>query len=174
MPDFLENPDLSRLEAALKGLVPAPAHLDRDRLLFRAGQLTAPRMRWRWPAAAAALAFVAGALGTALTFRPSPTVIVQHVYHERQPAPAPAPVESPEQSPAPDPEPPVPPDPVVARGPQPGGYLQMRNQVLRWGVDALPPPPPAERGPARSRPLPGLRDLSGRSFAFPSLYPGGW
>src|SRR5437660_5442581 len=43
------------LERALRELVPGPGNLDRDRLMFRAGQVFAPRRNLLWPAATGVL-----------------------------------------------------------------------------------------------------------------------
>jgi hypothetical protein len=140
---------LAELEAALKALAPAPARLDRDRLLYRAGQASAPRPGWQWPAAAAAIALTAGTLTGSLAFRPGPQTIERIVYRTApSPAPQPppkAPAERPEGTPAQPALPLV--GEAVARNVAPDGYLRMRDQVLRWGVEALP----------SSAPLPATR-----------------
>jgi hypothetical protein len=135
-----ERVERDRLEAALAGLQPAAA-LDRDRLMFAAGQAAAmPRGRWFWPASSAALLLVSLGLGTALAMRPAPTETVRIVYRDvEKPAPT-----------VPAPEPPPPsmqsqPDRVIADGTPPrhgADYLQMRRQVLRFGVESLPDAPP--------------------------------
>jgi len=43
MSEHPRDPALTGLEAALAGLAPTPPAFDRDRLLFRAGQESAPR-----------------------------------------------------------------------------------------------------------------------------------
>lgn len=158
MPEDSPNRDLAGLEASLKELAPAPAHLDRDRLLFRAGQLSA-RRGWGWPAAAAALAVLAGTLATGLVLRPEPRHTVETITRI-VPRPLPLPRQAPPESPAPAPAPsePAPPE-VVARAPLPDGYLRLREQVLRWGADALPGPPALPPGVSLSR-TPTPRDLT--------------
>ena len=47
----LHDPTLTALEAALAGLAPASGTVDRDAVLFRAGQAAAQR-GWLWPALA--------------------------------------------------------------------------------------------------------------------------
>src|SRR5258708_7696203 len=50
-----DRPEREPLESALAGLKPAPALLDRDRVMFAAGQASAtPARRWVWPGAPAA------------------------------------------------------------------------------------------------------------------------
>jgi hypothetical protein len=137
------------LEAALAGLQPAAA-FDRDRLMFAAGQAAAtPRHGWLWPSATAALVFLSLGLATALATRPGPTETVRIVYqNEVKPAPA---VPRPEVS-QPDLPPsaaPSEPDRMVADGTPPrrgADYLQMRRQVLRFGVESLPDAPPLSAG----------------------------
>src|SRR5206468_691136 len=87
----MSEPDLSALAGALRALTPRPATLDRDAVLFRAGQAAAPR-RWLWPAATAASAALALTLGLMLVLRPAPRPIERVVYVpvERPAPPAPA------------------------------------------------------------------------------------
>jgi hypothetical protein len=87
----------SEFEQALCSLAPRAAQLDRDRLMFLAGQATvpqasqecelavdqshqvdavgSPRARWGWPAAFSAMTAVAAALLVALLNRPAPQII---------------------------------------------------------------------------------------------------
>jgi hypothetical protein len=143
MSEELHDSELAALEAALVGLQPLPGKLNRDQLLFRAGQASGQRRGWLWPSAAGALALVAAGLAVALVARPVPTR-VEHIVYVHLPAPvlSPKPVESssppkrtlfsvqePERAPV-----------------LPADYLKLRDQVLCWGVDALPhlpAPPPA-------------------------------
>ncbi len=69
------NPDLANLEAALTGLRPSPSALDRDRLMFQAGQ-AAGRRRTRlavWVGAGTTTAAMLAAcvVGVALLQRPA-------------------------------------------------------------------------------------------------------
>ena len=106
-----ENPqenlhDLSELEAALAALVPRAEHLNRDRLMFLAGQAStaskigqpvveppAARSRrragWAWPAAFAAMTGVAASLLVALAIRPAPQ-ITERIVERIITAPAPS------------------------------------------------------------------------------------
>jgi hypothetical protein len=64
--------DLKALEAVLASLVPRTGGLDRDRLMFLAGQASvraASRFRWAWPASTAAMTAVAAGLLAMLALR---------------------------------------------------------------------------------------------------------
>jgi hypothetical protein len=174
MSEPIPNPDLARLEAALKGLAPSPGRLSHDRLLFAAGRAAALRWRWLWPAATAVLAVVAAGLGTALFLRPGP-LIVERVVKERVPVPVPpAPQLDPDDEPDPAPPPLVTPaEPERVASAAPGSYLEMRNQVIRWGADALPRPAAV----ATPAPAPEPRDRRAIDRQPPmGLFPlfGGW
>ena len=158
MSEPLDRPEMTALEASLGKLAPCPAALDRDRLLFEAGRASARPGRL-WQGAAAAASLTAAALALLLVLRPAPVTVVEPrvVYVHERPAPQPAP-EDPATPPAEvataDDEAPVPQT----------EYLRRRQEVLRWGVDMLPPPVP---GTALSSPLltPGsLRDYRDEPF----------
>jgi hypothetical protein len=142
-PEPAPAPELTALEEALRRLAPAPAALDRDRLLFRAGQAAAPR-RWFWPAATAVSTATASVLAVLLACRPAP--VVERIVPVPVERPAPAPLgegpNDPEDSS-------VPPE---AR--TPGGLVsqrQLEEHLLRRGLDGLgEPPPPPDPGPANS------------------------
>ena len=137
------DPKLSALERSLAALVPVPGRIDRDHLLFAAGQASVRHRHWFWLTVTAGLAIVACGLGTALALRPAPTTIERIVY-----VPVPQPTSLPEAArhemvaSASSSHP----DPSAMSGEEiwagSGGYLQQRNFAIRWGVDALPPPPP--------------------------------
>ncbi len=151
------RPDLKPIESALAILVPQPARLDRDRLLYEAGRLAgrsgrSNRRRFVWPAIAAALAAM---LVVSLVARPEPRIVERIV---RVPVEAPSPV-------ARAPESDVPPGPAVAvavvrqhepqAAPQPAmdwpgemPYSRLRDLVLASGVDAWRAPTP-QTGTAR-------------------------
>lgn len=146
-PEEIPLPDLSATEAALAALAPAPAALDRDRLMFQAGRAAGGAAGWGWPAATGALTALAAALALVMVLRPpvvTETVVV-HVPVEVTPAPAP---------PKPEPDTPADSSPVTSRPadlaalpPVAPGYLRLQDQILRWGLDALPagrPAAPAE------------------------------
>jgi hypothetical protein len=148
-----ERSEHGPLESALAGLQPVPAALDRDRLMFAAGQAAATPAPGRlWPAATAVLLCLSVALTVALVVRPEPRESVRTVY-------LPAPSGSPDRAsdprppePAPSP-PPAPLDRMLAdTTPSAGGgdYLRLRSQVLRFGAESLPEPLPLSSG---SKPL---------------------
>jgi hypothetical protein len=76
--------DLTPLEAALARVVPAPARLDRDALMYAAGRASAKRSRL-WPVVAAGFAMLSLALGVHLA-SDKPRVVETPVY-VREPSP---------------------------------------------------------------------------------------
>lgn len=153
MSDQAYDPGLAPLEAALAALAPTPARMDRDRLMFWAGQATPARRSWLWPCTTAALAAVNLALCGTLLLRPAPQPLERVVYVPTEVRrPAPAPPSSPVVSLRPPLEDGVPwldPAPWVAaesEGWQPElSYYKLQQHVLRWGLDGLPQPHPAEQ-----------------------------
>jgi hypothetical protein len=162
MPLEKHDPEMAGLEAALAALAPMPGRISRDALLFRAGQASVPRPGWAWPAATAVLGLVAAVLAAVVVLRPVPAPVERViVVPTKEPALPPPPVDVP-SPPAPEPAPASPGG--VATGQAPMNYLQLQQQVLRWGLDGVPalpetPPPglpvtrdqwpgaPAEPGP---------------------------
>ena len=142
MSESTSDPKLAALEKSLTALVPVPGRIDRDQLLFRAGQASVRTRPWLWPTSTALLAVVATVLGTALVMRPAPAPVDRIVY---VPVPQPAGMSS------------APTSSAVVSTTSPGAlssigdagnlwassteYLQQRNQAIRWGVEALPPTP---------------------------------
>jgi hypothetical protein len=181
MSEPYQDPNLAELAAALKALAPAPARLDRDRLLYRAGQVSARRTGWLWPATAAAVvALAAGALTGALALRPGPQTVERIVVvNKAMPAPLPVPPRLPPQAPPEKPQAaPVPPvqslsAEAVARETFPEGYLRLRDQVLRWGVDALPSRPAGAASGRRPTPTTVHDHLSDWLPATSSPFPRG-
>lgn len=122
------NPELASVEAALAGLRPTPSALDRDRLMFLAGQAAgyrrARRAAWLGAGTSIAATLAACVLGVALFQQPGPE-------RDHQTASAPVP-----QSAQPD----VsswaanPPDSLDAGA----SYLELRQLVLTRGVEAMP------------------------------------
>jgi hypothetical protein len=141
MPENLPDPNLTALEAALASLTPAPGRIDRDRLLFRAGQASVTRRRWLWPASTGLMASAAATLCFLLLARPDPAPVERVVFVRVEPPEAPAPktASSPPASRETAPS-------LAAEdtaGATQVSYFRLQDQVLRWGLDALPSPPPA-------------------------------
>jgi hypothetical protein len=142
------DPELSRLASSLADLQPRARPFDRDSLMFRAGQASAPRMGWQWPLAASASSVLAVVFGIILFLR------AESVPANRSAAPAPT--QHPQHFPAPNRAPLAPPDDTTlsspygaAQEPPASRPAQLQEQLLRWGLDGLPPSSPA---PARPRP----------------------
>jgi hypothetical protein len=134
--------ELRAIESALGSLAPARARLDRDRVMFLAGQASArPRRaissRLGWPAIAAGLGLVAAGEAALLAHRPPLTPnVVERVVVVREPVPAgPMPVRDPAGPPA------APLSEPAALGRT--AYDRLALQVARYGLDALPPSPAA-------------------------------
>jgi len=157
--DHPSEAELSAFEAALGALRPAPSRLDRDRLMFEAGQAAA-RKRTQgtrlWPVLAASFACLATGEAFVLTRVREPKVIERVVARE---------VPAPRAEPVPEPA-------AIAEAPEPNrdssvvilkerpldaprrttgparldgpdfSYAALRRDVLRFGLDALPEPPP--------------------------------
>src|SRR6266851_10384501 len=75
MSEDILDPEMTSLETALAGLAPRPAGIDRDRLMFLAGQRSAAWPGWLWPCASAALASAATLLGVLILYRPEPQIV---------------------------------------------------------------------------------------------------
>jgi hypothetical protein len=134
------GPEPTSIEQGLRQLIPAPSHIDRDRLMFQAGAISGKaglHHRWVWPSIAAVLALVAVSESIALAVRPSREIVVQ------VPAPAargrlsePESIEILSQAP---PDRTWAPDPWLPTGTD---SLDLKRQVLRFGLEGLPDPPP--------------------------------
>jgi hypothetical protein len=116
----LNDPALDALAAALRGLAPPPAGLDRDALMFRAGRAAAPR-RWAWPLATAASTAAAVVFGVLLWVRPEPPRVVERIVY--------LPAEPPSAA-ADEPAPPG----------DPGAWSRYLHLLSR-DLDGLPAPP---------------------------------
>src|SRR5438046_9846553 len=80
MSESTSEPKLTALEKSLTALVPVPGRIDRDQLLFRAGQAAVQSRPRLWPTTTALLAVVSCALVTALALRPTPVTLERVVY----------------------------------------------------------------------------------------------
>ncbi len=139
-PEPAGRPELSELEAVLRDLAPRPAQLDRDAVLFRAGQ-SAGRRGWFWPAATAISTGTALVLAIALACRPGPAVVERVVYLPAEP-PAPV-VEEADTS--------VPPAARSSEGLAP--YRRLEDHLFRQGLEGLGEPPPPPDAPPLSSPF---------------------
>jgi hypothetical protein len=157
MPNEFNTPDpeLTGIESALRSLAPTPVQIDRDRIMFRAGQASVQR-RWNtqqlWPTIAVGLALVALGEGVFLTRRPSQSRrVVERIAVVREPAPS-ALSGSPEREISPSRDVELDQDPVSLGQ---TNYQRLAGQVLRYGLDGLPASPQgglpsAERWPSSS------------------------
>lgn len=139
---------LTPVEQALASFSPQSLRLDRDRLMFLAGQASAAGLpvsnvqkqsSRAWPLSTAALAVCAAALGVALVIRPAPEEKI--IYRDRfvtrpaesQPIAPVTPLDSPDL-------PTVAADSIEARSfsvlPR-NNYLRSRDVAFRLGLDAL-------------------------------------
>jgi hypothetical protein len=148
------DPELNAIEATLGSLVPARSRIDRDLVMFRAGQasLRSSRLGPRaWNAIAASLAIVALGEGVLLANRPPPQ-IVKEVVVIREPVTAPAPlsvVQPLEQSVVEVPQS-LPIERSLSLGPT--AYERLTSQVLRYGLDGLPVSPTVASSPSEPWP----------------------
>lgn len=124
-----DDGELKGLERSLAGLRPAPAGIDRDELMFRAGQAAATGRASVAPAVAvlvALLAAFAGA-GTMWLARPAASERIVRVTVEK-------PVLRVVQL-----SPMMPAGERLERSVARADYLELRDRVLAEGMDALPP-----------------------------------
>jgi hypothetical protein len=119
----MSETEMKPLESALAALEPRPAALDRDRLMFLAGQRSAARRGWALPCISAAIASAATLVGVLLLYRPEPQVVVLP--------------DTPRELPAP-------PSPLAQADTKPAAanYISLRNRIVTAGIDALAPLPP--------------------------------
>ncbi len=118
------TPAEQELASALGGLVPAAAGIDRDRMMFQAGRASARRRGYVWQGATAALAF---ALGLSVIGLPAPRQVERIVYVTKEVPGLPgehwASADSPRRA--------------SDLSQVEGSYLELRNEVLARGLDAL-------------------------------------
>ena len=148
MPDASQDPgSLEQFERALSGLQLRKTTVDRDRLMFLAGQAAArrpTRFNKLWPAATVMVALVAGTLGhlsgsrTVAIGTPEPGIHVAAGGADSQVSHRVGQGNNGETSVAPRPED----GSFLARGDSSDAlaYMNLRDSVARWGVDALPAP----------------------------------
>lgn len=129
-------PELEGLAAQLRGLTPAPAALNRDRLMFEAGRAAAGRGLAMWRGLAAAALLLAATLGAWAGWQGDR--VVERVVYVPAPTPERSPAEKLPEKPVQQGQPVAPP-PALA---EEGSLWNLRLAVLTHGIDALPPPPP--------------------------------
>ena len=128
--------EMQAVERALVSLKPAPSRVDRDALMFRAGQASARHRDRLWPLTSLAMALLAVTFGALLVMRPAPEPTERIVY-VTQAVPQPEPVKRSFEGAAAR-------DWAAAAAPEarrPLGewsYGRLRDKVLAEGVDALP------------------------------------
>lgn len=129
--------ELTALETALRELPPSLGQLNRDRLMYLAGQTSATnspvsaQRHIAWPLATAALALISLTLGGFLIFTQRGA---ERVVYVDRPSVAPSPatiVASNENKPSENSQ------HTIPTGPN---YFELRNLVLAKGLDALPLP----------------------------------
>jgi hypothetical protein len=138
------DPELTALAARLAALQPATGRLDRDRLLFRAGQAWARRRHWLWPATSAGLALLASVLGL-LAFWPRPPQPIERIVIRPDPAPV-ASSAADEEPTSSHQEVPLASERRDCRF-EPLSCYQLEQVVSRWGVNGLPQLSAAGGGP---------------------------
>jgi len=145
--------DLSAIEEAVGSLVPERCRINRDLVMFRAGQAAVRslrRSRRPWIATAASLGLIALAEAFLLARR-TPPQIVERVIVVREPA-RPS-VEAPaERAVAASPIAPPLTSPTGSLALGRTAYERLVEQVIRYGLDGLPAPAPtAWTGPEPQR-----------------------
>jgi hypothetical protein len=155
MSESASDPKLTALEKALTALVPVPGRIERDQLLFRAGQASVGSRPLLWPTTTALLAVVASVLGMGLALRQAPVERIVYVPVPQTAAPSPAP-KSPDVASTPSSRSTLLTD-TEDLWASSAEYLQQRNQAIRWGVDALPTTPSV----ASNMPTPTVESMLG-------------
>ncbi len=133
------DPELNAIEAALGSLEPARSRINRDLVMFQAGQasMRPSRLGLRaWNAIAAGLAIIALGEGVLLAHRPGPQ-IVERMVVIREPAavPAPPPVNPPHETRLAEMLESLPIERSLSLGHT--AYERLTSQVLRYGLDGL-------------------------------------
>ncbi len=153
------TPAERELEAALGALRPAATGIDRDCLMYRAGEHAGGRRQRFWQGATA---MFAAALMTSLLIRPAPRQVDRYVYVE---AGAPARVADARPARGADAE-------IAGARESPTrratAYIRLREGVLIRGVDALPDLPGGSA--AAGEPLPRVERLLNAAAASQDLW----
>lgn len=136
------TPAERELEAALGGLQPVAVAIERDRLMYRAGQSSARRRNLAWPILSISLVLM---LSVSLLQRPEAqvqTVEVEKLVYIQEPAPSVASMEHVAT-------PVRPADPYQLQAQV--RYVKLRDKVLTEGLDVLPKRTARSGGAARER-----------------------
>jgi hypothetical protein len=156
MPEPTHDPEVTDLESALRGLRPR-ADLDREALMFQAGRASAGR-GWGWPVATAAALALAAGMAVLVFIRPAPPVVERIVHVPAPAAPQPPPDDRPSPPPSQEPTATTSAESAEAPGSFPyPGPPSLREHVLRWGLDGLPPVPDSAPTPPGDSPASLLR-----------------
>jgi hypothetical protein len=151
--EFEEGEELASIERALQALEPAACRIDRDRVLYRAGQASVRRHATAWRAVAASLMIVCAAEGALLARKPSPPRTQMIQVAATKPTLAAKPVDPIEPERSGTAQAGLMTD-TLALGPT--DHQRLTQQLVRYGLDALPdqawagtldpePPAPGER-----------------------------
>ena len=183
------NSELAPLASALRELAPAAGGLSRDRLLFEAGRAAAAIPHaWIWPVAAGGFAVLAVVFAGLMAASEPRTLVVYQDRPVEVRVEVPVPVEA-VADPHRDPSPSVPEIAAVAQTSpstpvaEARRMVELRRDILRWGVEMLPTPKPGASSASPPgdpemrewlRPLPGVY-ASPYTFPFrpPSIRSGG-
>ncbi|SIO66911.1 hypothetical protein SAMN05444166_8269 [Singulisphaera sp. GP187] len=164
--------ELNAIEHALGSLTPSRSRLDRDQLMFRAGQAATARPasagRRLWIAVAAGTGLIALGEAALLAHRPAPQIIEKViVVRDREPVVRDAPT-----------------DPVVTQAPAAirgfgaapsfgsTAYERLTSQVFRYGLDGLPTPPSTRANLDAHKPSPPLTRQLWQEELLKTLEPG--
>jgi hypothetical protein len=131
-----QHEKLGDLERLLASLPPRPAALDRDRLLFRAGQASMRRNRL-WPTATFVMSVTSACLAFLLVARPMPQTEVR-IVRVQIPVPAPSSQATTDQTIAADAQPNTSFGQASESIAPAMSYWQMQRQAIRFGVEGLP------------------------------------
>jgi hypothetical protein len=148
------DPDLIRLGRDLRRLSPRPCPIDRDAVMYQAGQASVPR-KWLWPTLTLLFAGLTVTFGAALLVQPGSQS--SPVYRFSSPPmrsiqPPKMPMQTPgypiDQEQAETGLPSIAGSPAMSRSGDAWAtpnaeYFQQENNILRWGLDAVPLPPSA-------------------------------
>lgn len=134
----MKTPDeFQSTESFLRSLSPAPAVIDRDRLMFESGRAAGKQSARAWQVSAAAFAAALAAVTLIHTDRaPDAAVIARH--NQSSAAGVSPTVVSPEDATI---DRPIPAVLRASSGSEALTYVELRRRVLESGLEALPRPP---------------------------------